>query len=273
MRITAIVLIASLFLVSCTNYNKIMKSKDPEKKLQVAEKYFASKKYSKAQQLYEQLFTYYQNTDKFEDLYYKYAYCAYYMEDYTNADNLFKRFLEVFPNSPRAEEMDYMRAYVFYKQSPKAPLDQTSTSRTINMMQVFINTHPNSPRIKEATDIMDKCRVKLEEKEFQGAELYYNLGQFRAAGISFNALLNNFPESARSDEYKVMVIRSYFKFASNSIEEKKAERFEQVISECNEFTDRFTDSKYSKEVERFLNLSQENLKAIKNEQGKTATGR
>jgi outer membrane protein assembly factor BamD len=36
-----------------------------------------------------------------------------------------------------------------------------------------------------------------------------------------------------------MAIKSYFKFAELSIDEKKAERFEKVIEECNDFKDRF----------------------------------
>ena len=47
------------------------------------------------------------------------------------------------------------------------------------------------------------------------------------------------------------------------------ERYEQVISECHEFTDRFPDSKLKKEVDDFLNLSQKNLKINNNEQVKT----
>ncbi len=30
-------------------------------------------------------------------IYYKFAYCAYYLKDYANAENLFKGFVEVFP--------------------------------------------------------------------------------------------------------------------------------------------------------------------------------
>jgi outer membrane protein assembly factor BamD len=56
-----------------------------------------------------------------------------------------------------------------------------------------------------------------------------------------------------------------------SIEEKKAERFEKVIEECNDFTDRFPGSPLSKEVEQFLILSQNNLKNKSNEPSKTTT--
>ncbi|NDB52641.1 MAG: outer membrane protein assembly factor BamD [Chitinophagaceae bacterium] len=223
---------------------KLLKNPDAAYKLRMAEQFFAKKSFVKAQQVYEDIMPFYKTSKEFEDIYYKYAYCAY---------NLY----------------DYMRAYCFYKQSPKASLDQTNTLKAMGMMQTFINTHPASPRNKEASEIVDLCRAKLETKDFLSAQLYYDLGQFRAAGVAFTALLNSFPESARADEYKLMVIKSYFQFAEMSIEEKRVERFEQVVNECYEFTDRYPDSKYRKDVETFLNKSQNNIKSLQNEQVKT----
>jgi outer membrane protein assembly factor BamD len=258
-------------MVSCNGINKVLKNKDPEYKLRMAEQYYAKKKYNYAQQLYEDIMPYYRGRPEFEDIYYKYAYCAYYMSDFMNAENLFKTFLEIYPNSSRAEEVDYMRAYAFYKQSPKPELDQTNTIKVIGLMQTFINTHPGSSKNKEAADIIDICRHKLEVKDYQSAQLYYDMGQFRAAAVSFNTILNSYPESDKADEYKMMAIKSYFKFAELSVEDKKAERFEKVIDECNEFIDRFPQSPFAKEVEQFLSQSQNNVKTYTNEPVKKTT--
>lgn len=264
------VLIVVLALASCSrSINKILKNADPEYKLRYAEQYYVKKKYNKAQMLYEDVMPFYKTRPEFQDIYYKYAYCAYYQEDYMNAENLFKTFLEIFPNSPKSEEVDYMRAYSFYKQSPKAELDQTNTIKSIGMMQTFINTHPGSAKNKEASEIIDACRTKLETKDFMSAKLYFDMGQFRAAGVAFTALLNSFPESVRGDEYKLMTIKSYYRYAEMSIEDKKGERFEKVIDECQDFVDRFPDSKLRKDAEEFLNLSQSQIKKLSNEQAKT----
>jgi len=270
MKFSGVVFIA-LLLISCNGINKIMKSKDHDYKLRMAEQYYAKKKYSYAQQLYEDIMPFFKTGPEFEDIYYKYAYTAYYQRDYINAENLFKTYLEVFPNSTRAEEMEYMRAYSFYKQSPKAELDQTNTIKAMGMMQTFINTHPGSARIKEANDIIDICRGKLETKDSRAAQLYYDMGQYRAAAVAFNTLLNDYPETAKGDEYKMMAIKSFYKFTEMSVEEKKAERFEQVIDECNDFIDRFPQSPLATEVKKYLNLAQTNLKNFSNEQTKTAT--
>ena len=137
-------------------------------------------------------------------------------------------------------------------------------------MQIFINTHPGSERNKQATDIIDICRQKLEIKDYKSAKLYYDMGQFRAAAVSFTTLLNNYPESIKGDEYKLMIIKSYYKYAQLSIEEKKTERFEKVIEECHEFADRYPESKFRKDADSFLNLSQNNINNLKNEQVKTS---
>ena len=265
------VLIAVVFLAGCSKgITKILKSPDPEYKLRIAEKYYAKKTYNKAQVIYEDVMPYYKTRPEFQDIYYKYAYCAYYMDDFPNAENLFKTFLEIFPNSPKGEEADYMRAYCYFKQSPKPELDQTNTIKTIGMLQIFINTHPGSERNKEASRIIDLCRKKLETKDYSSAKLYYDMGQFRAAGVAFNALLNTYPESAAADEYKLMIIKSFYEYAQLSIEAKKAERFEQVIHECQEFVDRYPESKFRKEAENYLNLSQNHIKNLSNEQTKTS---
>jgi len=265
------VLFLSILLFSCGGINKVLKNKDPQYKLRMAEQYYAKKKYNFAQQIYEDIMPYFRGAPEFEDIYYKYAYTGYYQGDYLNAENLFKTFLEIYPNSSKAEEVDYMRAYTFYKQSPKPALDQTNTIKAMGMMQTFINTHPGSPRNKEASEIIDICRQKLEIKDYNAAQLYFDLGQFRAAAVAYNTLLNSYPESNKSDEYKMMAIKSYYRFAELSVEEKRAERFEKVIDECNEFIDRFPQSPLSQQVQQYLSQSQNNLKIYTNEPAKTST--
>ncbi|MBK6633988.1 MAG: outer membrane protein assembly factor BamD [Chitinophagaceae bacterium] len=263
-----------LFLISsCNNYSKVTKSKDYEYKLKMADEYYSKGKYKIAQELYEELFPVFKGTIKFEELYYKDAYCFYHMKQYADAENLFKGFLEVFPNSTKAEEVDYMRAYCFYKQSPKLELEQVNTIRAMGMMQTFINTHPGSERNKDASDIIDKCRAKLEQKEHRAAELYYNMGQFRAAAIAYTTLINNYPESMQGEEYMLKAVKSYYRFAKLSITDKQVERFEKVIDEYQYFVDRYPESKLLKEAESFSNQSKNNIKAIKYEQTQTSAKR
>lgn len=255
------------FLVTgCTNINKILKSSDYDYKLQKADSFYAKRKYSTAQTIYEDVFPVMKGTAKFEDLYYKWAFCHYYQKDYLNAENIFKGFVETFPNSPRAEECRFLRAYCFYKQSPKTELDQTNTMKAITYLQSFSLAYPNSSRNKEVADIVDRLKDKLEEKEFKSAHLYFQLGYYRAASTAFTQLINNYPDSDKSDSYKLMVIKSTFEYAKNSIESKQEERYESVLNECADFRDRFPESKLIRDVDKMQELTQNKIKSFKNEQ-------
>lgn len=257
-------MLSVLLLNACSNkFSKIVKSKDYEYKHKMADKYYDLKNYNYAEQLFEDIFPYIKGTPGYEDAYYKFAYSYYYQKDYLNAENLFKTFVESFPNSPKVEECDYMRAYCYFKQSPKIDLDQTNTNKAIGLMQTFINTHPNSARSKEAAEIIDKCREKLEAKEYKSAELYYNLGFYKAAAIAFGNVSDNFPDSKKADEYKMLVIKSYYKYAEMSYEEKQKERYEKVLNECADFSERFNNSKYLVDVAKFKTLSTNYLKNLK----------
>ena len=271
LRISALIIVIGFAFSSCSKFSKVVKSKDVDYKLIMADKYYEEKNYRQAQVLYEELYPVFKGTDKFEELYYKDAYCFFYLKNYRDAENFFKGFLEVFANSSKAEEVDYMHALCFYKQVPKVDLDQTNTAKSIGVMQTFINTHPGSTRIPEATEIIDKCRERLEEKDLRAADLYYKVGQYRAAALSYASVLNSYPESKSSDKYKYNVIRSYYRFAKLSVMDKQIERFEKVISEYQDFADRFPESKFLDEAKDFNNLSQNNIKEIQNEQIKTTT--
>jgi outer membrane protein assembly factor BamD len=265
MRLLLAILLVGV-LQSCSDMGKIMKSSDYDMKIRKANEYYDAKKYDKAQIIYEDVMPVIKGSPEYENLYYKWAYCSYNQKDYLNAENLFKLFVENFANSTKAEEVEYMRAYCFYKQSPKPTLDQTPTMKAITYLQTFANTHPNSYRSKEAIELIDGLRKKLEVKDYNAALLYYNMGYFKAAATAFSEILNNFPDSDKGDEYKLMVIKSWAKYAHNSYEIKQAERYEKVLNECADFVDRFPDSKLVSDVAKIKSQTENSIKSLKNEQ-------
>lgn len=268
MRVTSYFagVLLALTLGSCSEYSKIEKSTDVQKKLQYANKLFDQGKYTKAQVLYGEIKDGFRGSAQAEDLLYHYAYTFYNIGDFETGAFYFKNFVSTFPQSPKAIEMDYMQAYCFYKLSPRVELDQTNTTKAISAMQTFINIHPKSDKVAEATKIIDLCRQKLEDKEFDAAELYYNLGLYKAAGVTFSNLLLDYPDSKQGDRYKFMEIRAYYKYAMNSILEKQKERYENVVTQYLNFVEIYPESKYKEQATAYYTLSQNNLKTFQNEQ-------
>jgi outer membrane protein assembly factor BamD len=253
-----------LALSSCTSkFQKILKNKDTDFKVKMAEKFFAEKKYSNAQQLFESVMPFIKGTPRYEELYLKFANSYYDDKDYQNAENLFKTFVEYFPNSPKTEDVEYMRAYTYYRRSPKAELDQTTTNKTIQLMQAFIDGHPTSSKSKEAAEVINACRAKLELKDYKTASLYYDLTLYRASAISYGLISDGYPDSKKSDEYKLLTLKSYFKFAENSFVDKQKERFEKVVAEYNDFIDRYSDSPLLGEAKKIKTQTDNYLNKLK----------
>jgi len=148
MRLSYFIIILSLFLLgSCSEYNKVLKSNNYQKKFEFAKELYNENEYSKALPLFDELLSYYRATDKSEDLYYNYAYCQYGVGNNLMAAFRFKTYYETFPNGDHAEECLYMYAYCLKLDSPPIELEQTTSYRALDAFRLFANRYPYSERI------------------------------------------------------------------------------------------------------------------------------
>jgi outer membrane protein assembly factor BamD len=251
---------ALLLAASCSPYEKVRKSSDVNLKLTKANEYYDKKKYQRANELYQDLLPVLRGTRNYEQLFYRYAYTFYYQKDWAVAALYFKNFTGYFPNSRDAEECEFMHATCLVKMSPKSNLDQTNTLKAMESLQSFINTHPDSKRLAEANQHIDELRKKLETKEASAARLYYNIGQYKAASISYKEVINQYPESANSDYYQYMVVKSLFEYAATSIPEKQDERYASTVAAFSDLKSSYPTSSFIKEAERYDLLSKNKLR-------------
>jgi len=265
-KILALITLVVIFFSACSPYEAILKSKDINLKFAKANEYYDQKKWLKANQLYEGLIPAFRGTKNYEELYYRYCYTFYNMDDYLSASYQFKNFTEFFPKSTRAEETEFMYASCLYKMSQKPSLDQTSTIKAMEVLQTFINLHPNSSKLTEANNEIDICRSKLEKKDADAAKLYYNISYYKAAVVAYKSLMFAYPESASSDFYQMMIAKAYFQYAKNSYPEKQEERYAEVVNSVSEMKQYFPNSPYLSEAESFSKTAQSNINKIRNEQ-------
>ncbi|MBL7717366.1 MAG: outer membrane protein assembly factor BamD [Flavipsychrobacter sp.] len=252
-------------LSSCSGYERLLKSSDVNKKLAKANEFYDKKQYLKASQLYESLMPVVKHTKNYEALYFRYAYSAYYMEDYMSASYHFRNFTEIFPNSTDLAEAEYMHGYSLYKFSPGYSLDPTYTSKAIGALQTFISNHPNSKYVKDANKYMDELRGKLERKDADAAKLYLNIGQYKAAGVAYASVMENYPESDKVDEYQYYIAKSLYLYARESVKSKQEERYINAMNAYNTLKEEYPNSPYVKEGVKYYQLAEDNLKKLRNE--------
>ena len=249
-KATTVFVFLSFLLVfaGCSKYQRVLKSNDFEKKFDMAKVLYDNGKYQKAFPLFEELITVFRGTSKAEDVYYYYSYCNYHLGDYMLAGYHFDNFVRTFPRSERAEDAQFMNAKCYFLDSPETSLDQSSTYKAIDELQLFINKYPESPKVDECNTLMDRLRFKLETKSYNGAKMYYRLGEYKAAIFALRNTLEDYPDTKFREEISFMILRSAYLLADNSIDSKKVERFKQAIRECDEFADRFPRSKNLKDA-------------------------
>jgi len=265
MRYFSLVFLITIGLVwNGCKYQKLLKSTDFNLKYDMAVKYYEKKDFSRALPLFEELLNIYKGTSKAQDIYYYFAMSNYGLDDYALASYHFKNYTTTFPTSPRTEECAFMGAYCYFKDSPSFKLDPTNTETAINELQLFINRYPQSTRVAECNELMDKLRSKLENKDFETAKLYFKVQNYKAAIVAFNNLAKDFPESVNREESLFLALKSRYLLAINSIDEKKEERLEATRKAYLEFIDTFPKSANLEEVEKFYTVSIKESEKLKN---------
>jgi len=253
-----------LAVIGCGKQHKLLKSSDNDLKYESAIAYFNKKDYYRALQLFEQLGSIYRGTARGERINYYQAYCFYEQSDYLLAGHHFQRLAKNYPNSKDAEEALYMSAFCKYKLSPRYSLDQTNTYDALSEFQAFLNRYPNTSRKDECNKYIDILRAKLAKKDFETARLYFKMDEFEAAVVCFNNIIKDYPNSVYVEDASYYIVRSYYRFAVNSVHDKKLERFQKALDSYNDFMSYFPDSQYKKEIDKMNASTLENIEKLKN---------
>ena len=255
-------------LLSCSNYQKILKSDDINFKYDQAIKYYKDADFNRALPIFAELLPLFRGTTRAEELAYYYAYTHYSTGDYLMASYLFNKYIINFPRSTHAEESKFMIAFCHYQEAPEFSLDATNTIKAISKFQDFIDKYPQSDSIKTCNNLMDELRLNLSNKAFANAKQYYTTENYRAAIIALDNVLIDYASIDNREEIYYLILESSYFLAINSIQSKKETRLYKTIDSYNQFIDNYPSSIYNnnaKEIHTNTLETIEKLKQNKNE--------
>lgn len=266
MKNTVLIALVSLVLfgTACkSEFEKVRSSGDVSRIYDTALQYYENEDYQKAQTLFEIIISSYRGKQEAEDIYFKYAYTYYYLQQYILASYYFNNFSNTYATSDYRQEADFMAAYSNYQLSPSFRLDQSYTKKAIDQLQLFVNTYPNSDKVQQCNQLIDAMRAKLELKAFKAAELYFDLREYQAAIQSFENVLKDFPDSESVENIRYMIIRSAYLLAENSFVEKQFPRYREAVNLAQEFLARYDESRFRDKVQQMLDKSRDELNQLK----------
>ena len=255
------ILVLSLLMltVSCSEYQKLLKSKEAAPKYTAAEELYnegkeedSNKKLRKALRLLEQVEPEFRGKPQGERLVFLLADTYYQLDDYFNAPFQFERFLQLYPNSQKAEEAKYKAAASYYYRSPRYDLDQTDTRKAIEELQVYLNQYPEGEFTGSANEMATELRVKLEKKAYEIAKQYHHTEYYKAAIASFNNFISDYPGSPFREAAYYYRFDSAYKLAINSFQVLMEERLKEAREFYKSYKKYYPEGEYIPQLEDSL---------------------
>lgn len=240
-------------IVSCSGYNKILKSKDHDLMYSKAIEFYENGKFDKAQQLFEEVALYYQNTAREDTVMYYWGSSFYKTGNFETSGMIFDRFRRQFGRSPFIEDVEYMYAMGFYFSSPEPDRDQTVTLQAISAINEYLQRYPESIRRQLCLVRVDELKGKLYDKALINARTYYKIGRYKSAVIALRNSLQEYPETPHREELLYLTTKSAYELAYNSIAALQRDRYLDMMDAYYTFISEFPDSKHRREVDRMQN--------------------
>lgn len=256
----SVALMAMAALSACGEYQKVLKSTDPNYKFEYAKRAFEQKKYVQAYTLLKDISTVFKGSNKAEECLYLLAMSYYENKEYPEAASYFKAYYQRYPKGKYAEPARYYAGYSYYIDSPEAQLDQSETIRAIEELQGFLDYFPRSEKVPLAQNAIFELQDKLTLKELQNAQLYYNLGNYMGNNyesciVTARNAVKEYPYSKYKEELEMLILKAKYQEAAQSVVEKKTERFRDVIDEYFAFINNYPDSKNRDEADNILKIA------------------
>ena len=261
--ITAVVLSALLFTSCANEFNRVYKTNDYSYKYEYAKECYAQGKYTRASTLLQGLVTLQKGTDNAQESLYMLGMAEYNSKDYEGAAATFKKYFSSYPKGAYAQEAEFYAGMSLYNSTPEPRLDQSQTVNAIAAFQEYIDLFPDGKERSQAQQRLFELQDKLVQKELYSAQLYYDLGQYsgnctyggnnyEACIITAQNALKDYPYSKLREKFSLLVMKSKFELAQQSVEEKKLERFQDAEDECYGFLNEYPDSKDKVTAEKFI---------------------
>ncbi|MCR5316104.1 MAG: outer membrane protein assembly factor BamD [Bacteroidaceae bacterium] len=267
-----ITLCAVAFLLSsCSNYNNVLRAEDYDYRYEAAKEYYAAGEFTHCYQILEDMILLLKATDKGEESLYMLAMCYFNLRYYDSASDYFERYYKSYPKGTYTELSRFYAGIAAYRQSPDSRLDQSSTYTALNCLNEYLEYYPYSERREEVTDMIYQLQERLAKKEYESAKLYYNLGNYTGncifGGNNYDACiitaentLKLYPYTILREELMMLVLKSRYKLALNSVERRAEERYRATIDEYYGFKNEFPESKYKKEADKIFKFCSSKVK-------------
>lgn len=179
------------------------------------------------------------------------------LKEYIISASEYEKLITQYPRSRLTEEGEYKLALSYYELSPKYFKEQVYSERAVEMFQLFIEDFPSSMLVTDAEERILELRTKLAKKEYRAGRLYHRMGQYSAARIYYQSVLDDYYDSEYAEDAQLYKAESW-------ADEKK---WDQALASLQGYLNRYPESEHRDDVlKRIESVKESKRKQLEKEQ-------
>jgi outer membrane protein assembly factor BamD len=183
------------------------KNPTPEELFSQGQDKIKQKKYEEGVNILERLKSAYPEFKQMPKVYLVIADSFYDQNSYDKAIARYLQFLELYPGDKEASRARYQIGMAYFKQIKGTDLDNTVVKQAIKAFKAVSEAPDPGEWGKKAEEKTRECERKLAEKELYKARSYISLGNYKAARLATQRVLDQYPKLGLDDEAKKLLER------------------------------------------------------------------
>ncbi len=252
MKYLIILFFTSLILWGCAS-SVDTSQMAPSQRLGYATKLYTEKSYEAALKEYQEILLQYPGNAIIDSAQYYLGMTRYKREEYILGAYEFSKLIKNMPSSKFVPDAQYMLAECYYLLSPNYALDQKYTKKAIEEFQAFIDFFPTNSRVTEAEKKIAEMNEKLAHKEYNSAYIYDRMGDYRAALLYYNFVIEDYHDT----QYAPMAMYAKIKLLV------QLDRNTQALAEISKFIERYPNDEHINNVKSYQSDLEEKVSAAK----------
>ncbi len=136
---------------------------------------------------------------------------------YLEASSEYAGFRKLYPQDPKVSYTIYKQGLSYYKQVKRADNDLVAVNNTQLLMNEYMTKYPNGEFITEVKKIHADCLDKKVQNELYVGKFYYRTGKYSAALGRFDKILPQYPDSKRKDEIYIALAKTHRKLKNKQL--------------------------------------------------------
>jgi outer membrane protein assembly factor BamD len=154
--------------------------------------------------------------------------CHFFKKEYTEAVAAYEEFKKTHPTHEEMPYVQYQIAMAYFNQMLSLDRDQTFTKKALSNFEYLVANYPPSLFTEKSNKKIEICKKRLADHEFYVGSYYYKKGNFKAAALRFQDLLEKFSRMHQEDKTLFLLGKCYVELDQG---EKARDAFSKLVKE------------------------------------------